>query len=138
MLGRSDNNIDNKGRLSIPSKMREELGAKFVVFKGLDHCLNVYPMSEWQKLMDKIAAQPLIKQKQLMRFFCEDAQECELDKQGRFCLSKSLREYAYLTDTATLIGMRNTIEIWNADKWDEAMQEVDAESVAALMEEMAI
>ncbi len=136
LVGRSDYNIDAKGRISIPSKMREELGPRFVATKGLDSCIQILPLSEWEKLMSKIAAQPYVQQKQLRRFFCEKSQEIELDKQGRFCIPTALREYAHLKDCAAIIGMENIIEIWDPAHWDEANSELTSENIQSIMEEI--
>lgn len=134
MTGRYEYNIDQKGRISIPSKMREELGGKFVVSKGLDDCLKIYPMAEWDKLMQTITNLPFAKQRIPMRFYCEKSQENELDKQGRFCLSQELRDFAGLTDTAVIIGMYNTIEIWNKERWEKVAEELTTENIESMME----
>lgn len=133
MTGRYEYNIDQKGRISIPSKMREELGGRFVVSKGLDDCLQIYPMAEWEKLMNTITSLPFAAQRKPMRFYCEKSQENELDKQGRFCLSQELRDFAGLTDTAVIIGMNKTIEIWNKERWENIACDLTTENIEAIM-----
>lgn len=136
LVGRYDYNIDVKGRISIPSKMREELGARFVATKGLDNCIQILPIQEWERLMEKISAQSYVQQKQLRRFFCENSQEIELDKQGRFCIPPALRAFAGLTDAAAIIGMQNIIEVWNPQRWADANSELTPENIEAIMQEI--
>ena len=85
LMGEFQHNIDAKGRLIVPSKLREELGEKFVLTRGLDGCLFGYPMSEWENLEAKLNEMPLAKKdaRTFVRFFYSAATECELDKQGQ-------------------------------------------------------
>lgn len=135
LIGRYDYNIDVKGRISIPSKMREDLGAHFVATKGLDNCIQLLPIPEWERLMAKVAAQPYVNQHKYRRFFCEKSQDIELDKQGRFCIPPALREFAGLTDNVAIIGMENMIEIWSAQRWEEANSELTTENIESIMQE---
>ncbi len=102
LMGEFQHNIDAKGRLIVPSKLREELGEKFVLTRGLDGCLFGYPMSEWENLEAKLNEMPLAKKdaRTFVRFFYSAATECELDKQGRINIPSTLRNYAALTKVA--------------------------------------
>ena len=136
MTGHYEFNMDQKGRISIPAKLRSELGSKIFVSNGLGNCLKVYPESEWQKLMDKIGEQSYVAQEEFRRFFCANSQEVSLDKQGRFCLSGELRQYAGITDIATIVGVGNVAEIWSKERWDEVNGKMSEEKIRALMEQI--
>ncbi|MGM9902965.1 MAG: division/cell wall cluster transcriptional repressor MraZ [Enterococcus sp.] len=120
-MGEYRHNIDSKGRLIVPSKLREELGEQFVLTRGLDGCLFGYPMSEWNKLEAKLNEMPLAKKdaRTFVRFFYSAATECELDKQGRINIPPTLRNYAALTKECVVVGVSNRIEIWDETRWQE-------------------
>ena len=96
-MGEYNHTIDTKGRLIIPSKFRDELGDEFVVTKGLDGCLFVFPNQAWQEFEEKLRALPLTNKsaRQFSRFFVAGATPCELDKQGRILLPATLRAVSY-------------------------------------------
>ncbi|MDT2773233.1 division/cell wall cluster transcriptional repressor MraZ [Enterococcus durans] len=121
LMGEYRHNIDTKGRMIVPSKLREELGEEFVLTRGLDGCLFGYPMSEWQNLESKLNEMPLAKKdaRTFVRFFYSAATECELDKQGRINIPSTLRNYAALTKECVVIGVSNRIEIWDEERWQE-------------------
>lgn len=118
-IGEYNHNIDTKGRIIIPSKVRDQLGENFIITRGLDNCLFVYTLSEWEKLVEKISKLPLNRSeaRQVSRFFLSAALECELDSQGRVNISSALIEYAGLDKECTIIGVSNRLEIWNKEKW---------------------
>ena len=118
LMGSYNHNIDVKGRMNFPTKLRELLGDSFIVTKGLDECLFVYSKDEWAILEEKIKAIPLSKGRVLQRFFFSGACEVESDKQGRILLPQHLREYAGLEKDIIVIGASNRAEIWNRQKWD--------------------
>ena len=97
-MGEYNHTIDAKGRLIIPSKFRELLGEEFVLTKGLDGCLSIYPMDEWNAFEEKLRALPLTNKnaRTFTRFFVAGATNCELDKQGRILVPQTLREFAGL------------------------------------------
>ena len=97
-MGEYSHNIDAKGRMIVPSKFREQLGDEFVVTKGLDGCLFVYPNEEWQNIEEKFRNVPLTSKdaRKFSRFFFAGATTCEVDKQGRILLPAVLREFAGL------------------------------------------
>lgn len=120
-IGEYRHNIDNKGRLIIPSKLRDELGEQFILTRGLDRCLFGYPMSEWSNLEAKLNEMSLAKKdaRTFLRFFYSSATDCELDKQGRINIPSTLRSYADLEKWCTVVGVSNRIEIWDETRWQE-------------------
>jgi len=120
-MGEYQHNIDIKGRMIVPAKFREGLGDSFVLTRGLDNCLFVYPMDEWKVLEDKLKQLPLTKKdaRQFTRFFFSGAVECEIDKQGRINIPGTLRTYSKLEKECIVIGVSNRIEIWSKDVWED-------------------
>ena len=136
MYGKYKHSVDPKGRLFVPSKLREELGEAFYVTLGLDHCLSVYTEAGWQAILDKYNALP-ISHARKMRFLFANAAKCEPDAQGRIVLPQKLRAYAHLEKDVVVIGVSNRAEIWNAEKWAEIeAEELNPENLAAVMEEL--
>lgn len=126
-MGEFQHNIDAKGRLIVPSKLREQLGEKFIVTRGLDGCLFGYPMTEWSNLEQKLNEMPLSKKdaRTFVRFFYSAATECELDKQGRINIPLTLRQHAELEKECVITGVANRIEIWNQEKWQAFTKEAE-------------
>lgn len=139
-MGEYNHTIDAKGRLIIPSRFREELGEDFVVTKGLDGCLFVFPNIEWQAFEQKLKALPLTNKsaRQFARFFVAGATPCELDKQGRILLPGTLREFACLDKDVVLTGMLNRIEIWSKTKWTENSSYDDMDDIAEQMTDLGL
>ncbi len=137
-IGEYQHTIDNKGRIIIPSKFRAELGEVFVMTKGLDNCLFVYPKSEWSILEEKLKKLPLTNRdaRAFVRFFFSGACECELDKQGRVLIPPNLREHSKLDKDAVVIGVSTRIEIWSKEEWD-AYNNDDSLSYDSIAEKMA-
>ena len=136
MVGKYKHTVDPKGRLFVPSKLRDELGASFYVTLGLDHCLSVYTEEGWQAIVDKYNALP-ISQARKMRFLFANAAKCEPDKQGRFLIPTTLRDYAGLKQEVTFIGQAGHAEIWDSDTYDALESEcLTPEALAAAMEEL--
>ncbi len=128
-MGEYNHTIDSKGRLIVPAKFREVLGDEFVVTKGLDGCLFVYPDIEWQIFEEKLKTLPLTNKnaRQFTRFFLAGAAACEVDKQGRILLPQVLREFAELEKDVVLVGVASRIEIWSKERWDESINNYDAD-----------
>ncbi len=118
-LGQYEHALDDKGRLFMPAKFRDKLGANFVVTKGLDRCLFIYPMSEWESIEGKLQSLPFTKSdaRSFSRMFFSGAAECECDKQGRVNLPGSLREYAQLEKETVILGVASRVEIWGKERW---------------------
>ena len=139
-MGEYNHTIDAKGRLIVPAKFREILGDNFIVTKGLDGCLFVYPNDEWTRFEEKLKSLPLTNKnaRQFTRFFLAGAAACEVDKQGRILLPQVLREFASLEKDVVLVGGASRIEIWSRERWDESMNTYDGDmdEVAENMESL--
>ncbi|MFZ5647240.1 MAG: division/cell wall cluster transcriptional repressor MraZ [Bacillota bacterium] len=133
-IGEYQHTIDPKGRLFIPARFREGLGEKFILTKGLDGCLFVYPPKEWTAIEQKMRSLPFTKAdaRAFVRFFFSGATECEVDKQGRILIPSSLREYAGLEKETMIIGISTRVEIWSKQRWEEY-----SEAAAASAEQLA-
>ncbi|WP_204517040.1 division/cell wall cluster transcriptional repressor MraZ [Brevibacillus fulvus] len=119
-MGEFQHSIDEKGRLIIPAKFREELGSSFVITRGLDQCLFVYPMDEWKALEERLKSLPFTKAdaRAFTRFFFSGAAECEWDKQGRVNIPTNLRDHAKLVKECVVIGVSSRVEIWSKEEWE--------------------
>ena len=139
-MGEYNHTVDTKGRLIIPSKFRELLGEEFVVTKGFDGCLFVFPQEEWQTFEEKLRALPLTNQdsRTLTRFFVAGATMCELDKQGRILLPATMREFAGLDKDVVLAGMLSRVEIWSKARWTENNAVDNINDIAQKMQDMGL
>ncbi len=119
-MGEYHHTIDDKGRITIPSKLRYELGEEFIVTKGLDGCLFVYPKEEWNAIANKYKDLPNTKDaRNYLRFFLSGAVVSYFDKQGRINISQPLINYAALDKECIIIGVNERLEIWSKDRWEE-------------------
>ncbi len=136
-MGEYQHTLDEKGRMIIPVKFREGLGSHFVMTRGLDKCLFVYPMSDWETLEAKLKALPMTRAdaRAFVRFFFSGATECELDKQGRILIPQTLRDYAELGKDCVVLGVSNRVEIWSEPVW-KGYSEDAADSFAAISEKL--
>ena len=140
-IGEYNHSVDAKNRISIPSKFRDELDGKFIMTKGLDGCLYVYTMTEWQKLEQKLSSLPLTNKdaRAFVRFFFSGASEIEIDKQGRALIPQNLKEYADVKKEIVSIGVSSRIEIWSKEKWNEYNESnIDYDSIAEEMSNLGI
>jgi MraZ protein len=140
-IGEYNHSLDTKNRIIIPAKFREELGKNFVLTKGLDGCLYVYPKSQWEVLQKKLETLPLTNKnaRAFVRFFFSGAHELELDKQGRTLIPQNLLEYGQIQKEIVSIGVSNRIEIWSREKWEEYNNSnIDYDSIAEQMSELGI
>ena len=124
-MGEFRHNIDEKKRLIIPSKFREELGDKVIITRGLDGCLFVYSLEEWYKIVLSLKNLPFTKKdtRIFTRFFLSGATICEFDKQGRVVIPSSLTDYAEIKKECTIIGVNDRLEVWALDKFIGLMDE---------------
>lgn len=141
-IGEYQHSLDSKGRIIIPSKFREELGDEFVITKGLDNCLFVYPKNEWRILEDKLKSLPLTNKdaRAFIRFFFSGASESILDKQGRVLIPLNLREHSKIDKDAVVIGVSTRLEIWSKEQWESYIDEenLSYDSIAEKMAELGI
>lgn len=142
LLGEYNHNLDTKGRVSVPSKFREDLGESFIVTKGLDNCLFAYSKKEWETFETKLKSLPMTNTnaRNFIRFFFSGATECEIDKLGRINIPSVLREYAGLKKDITIIGVSTRIEIWDKEKWNNytSPENMDVDEIASQMSELGI
>lgn len=120
-LGQHEHSVDEKGRLFLPAKFRERLGTPFVVTKGLDNCLFVYPLPEWEATAQRLQEVTTSRgdARAFERLFLAGAAELECDKQGRINIPELLRQHAKLTKDAVIIGVGRKIEVWSTATWRE-------------------
>ena len=136
MTGTYEHNIDAKGRLAIPSKLRDELGSTFYLAMGVDACLAVYPQSTWDRFTEKFASLPMSQSKKMRSLFA-NAARCELDSQGRIIIPQKLKKYAGIEKDVVIIGVHDRAEIWAAEKWAaEEEEEMTPEKMAQCMAEL--
>ena len=119
--GEFQHTLDGKGRVIIPSRLRDGLGERFVVTRGLDQCLFVYPTSEWVRLEQKMKQLPFTKRdsRAFSRLFFSGAMEVEAHKQGRVLIPQNLREYAGIEKDVMFIGVSNRVEVWSEAAWKD-------------------
>ena len=141
LIGEYEHSLDTKGRLIMPAKLRQDMGDKFIVTKGLDGCLFVFSQNEWLNFETKLKALPLSDKiaRNFVRFFLSGATECEIDKQGRFLIPTNLRETASLQKEVVIIGVGTRIEIWDKEKWNSYNDEnISVEDIAENMTMLGI
>ena len=142
LIGEYEHSLDVKGRLIMPAKLRDDIGEKFIITKGLDGCLFGFSQNEWTNFEEKLKTLPLTNKnaRDFVRFFLSGATECEIDKQGRFLITSNLREYATLEKDAIIIGVGTRIEIWNREKWKSynSDENISADEIAENMTMLGI
>lgn len=136
MTGEYRHNLDSKGRVFIPAKLREELGDVFYITLSMDSCLSAYSADSWSEFSAKVNAMSYVKQRKMRPLFAYAA-KCELDNQGRTLIPAHLREYAHLTKNVTIIGCNNHAEIWDEEQWSKLSEsEITPENIASVMTEL--
>lgn len=119
-MGEFHQRIDEKGRVTIPTKLRYDLGNDFIITRGLDGCVFIYPKEEWTNIISKYKELPNTKDtRTFMRAFLSCASECNLDKQGRLNITGPLVEWASLNKDVVIIGVNERVEIWSKEIWEE-------------------
>lgn len=120
LTGEYRHTIDHKGRLIIPSKLRNEFNDSVVITRGLDGCLFVYDLKTWDSIIAKLNTLSFTKKnvRSFVRFFTSGAITLEFDKQGRINIPNYLTNYASLSGDIIIIGVINRLEIWNLDNWN--------------------
>lgn len=141
LIGEYQHSLDAKNRMIVPSKLREDLGNKFVITKGLDGCLYIYPIDEWVKLQEKLKTLPLTNKdaRAFVRFFFAGASEVEIDKQGRGLIPQNLKEYAGIEKEIVSIGVLSRVEVWSKEKWNEYNDsDINFDKISEKMSELGI
>ncbi|KKS64473.1 MAG: Protein MraZ [Parcubacteria group bacterium GW2011_GWA1_42_7] len=129
LIGEYKHTIDDKKRLAVPAKLRKELGKGAVLTRGLDNCLALYPLKEWEKLADKLSKLPTgqIEARGLARVILAGAVEVETDALGRILVPDYLKQYAGIEKNAVIAGVFNHLEIWDEAKWESYKQKTEKE-----------
>ena len=134
LIGEYEHSLDAKGRLIMPAKLRDDIGEKFIITKGLDGCLFGFSQNEWTNFEEKLKTLPLTNKnaRDFVRFFLSGAVEACFDKQGR--------EYATMEKEVVIIGVGTRIEIWNKDKWKtyNSDENISADEIAENMTMLGI
>jgi len=129
-IGEYSHTIDEKSRLAIPIKFRAELAGGAIVTKGLDGCLFLYTLVEWQKLVEKLNNMPISQKnaRAFSRLMLAGAMDVEVDKQGRIVLPKYLKDFASLNHAVIVAGLFNRLEIWDQEVWQKYKTQTEKES----------
>ncbi len=135
LIGEFPCSMDVKGRLNFPAKLREDLGERFVVAKGMgDPCLCIYPLSEWDLKRQKLRILPASQAAELQRYLFSTAAEVEADKQGRIVIPQGLRDHIGSAKEVMVIGSDNRCEIWSRQDWEKTKQAMTAERIRELVQ----
>ncbi|MCL4358295.1 MAG: division/cell wall cluster transcriptional repressor MraZ [Patescibacteria group bacterium] len=142
LIGEYRHNLDQKGRIAIPAKFRNDLIPGLIITKGVDACLFGFPKTEWEKVVEKINKLPISQSnsRAFARLLLSGAFETEVDKQGRILIPENLRQYAGLSKRVVSVGIQNRIEIWDEKKWDEYKKtsEENAEEISERLGDLGI
>ena len=140
LIGEYEHSLDAKGRLIMPVKLRQDMGEKFIVTKGLDGCLFAFSQEEWLNFETKLKLLPLSDRnaRNFVRFFLSGATECEIDKQGRFLIPSNLRTVANLQKEVVIIGVGTRLEIWDKSIWEKCDEDISADEIAENMANLGI
>jgi len=132
-LGEFKHTVDSKGRLTIPAKFRPQLAAGVVITRGIDKCLFLFSMAEWEKLSQQVSQLPITQQeaREFRRLIFSGASDVVPDKQGRILIPSYLREYANLDSEVVIVGNNTYIEIWNAEAWQETKANIEGKALNA-------
>lgn len=127
-LGTYEPKLDEKGRLILPAKYRDELGSGLVLTRGQERCIYVFPMREFEKLASELRSAPITSKeaRDYLRVFLSGATDDVPDKQGRITIPSALRTYASLDRDLAVIGMGNRVEIWDASAWATYLEAQEA------------
>ncbi|MEK7465209.1 MAG: division/cell wall cluster transcriptional repressor MraZ [Patescibacteria group bacterium] len=130
LLGEFKHNVDPKGRIAVPAKFRALFESGAIITRGLEHCLFVFGMKEWETLVQKITALPLAQanSRAFSRLMLSGAMDVQLDVQGRILVPQYLRDYAGFKKNVIVAGLYNRAEIWDAEQWDSYKTKTESQS----------
>ncbi len=127
LIGEYRHTLDTKKRLAIPAKLRKELGERAILTRGLNNCLFLYPMAQWEKLTEKLGQLPVGQgdTRSFLRLLFSGAVEVELDQLGRILIPDYLKAYAELQTNVVVVGIYDRLEVWNENRWINYKTEVE-------------
>ena len=130
LIGEYRHNLDPKKRLAIPAKFRKEIGKRAVITRGLDQCLFVYPISEWEKVAEKLSTLPTgaADTRSFVRLLLGGATDVDLDALGRVLVPDYLKEFAGLKEKVVIVGVYKRLEIWNEENWENYRQRIEKQT----------
>jgi len=130
LIGEFTHNIDEKKRVAIPAKFRKEIGKKAVVTRGLDNCLFVYPMKEWDLVAEKLSTLPMgqADNRNFSRLFLAGAVDVSLDSMGRILIPDYLKKFAGLKDKVVVTGVYKKLEIWDESAWEKYKARIEKQT----------
>lgn len=141
-IGEYNHSVDAKGRVSLPTRLREELSTTFYITRGMENCLFVYDAETWKVMDEKISQLKLTKKaaRNFTRMFYSGAMEVSLDKQGRFLIPPHLRAFAAIDKDVVIIGVSERIEIWAKEHWDSYMEsdQMDYDELSDALDESGV
>ena len=137
LIGEYHHNLDNKNRLMMPAKTLNELGAEVIVARGFEHCLMVYPMAKWEKVIEKFSELSITKSdtRKFMRILLSGATSCKFDSQNRICLPGVLKSYADINKEVVILGLDDHLEIWSEESYNIFLNE-NLESFSEIAEKI--
>jgi MraZ protein len=141
-IGEYQHNLDLKGRLAIPAKFRDKLSGGAIITRGLDSCLFLFTLKEWEILAQKLVALPLAQanSRAFVRLMLAGAMDVQIDNQGRILIPDYLRKYAGFKKQAIIAGLYNRIEIWDSENWKQYKTKTESASdeIAEKLSELGI
>lgn len=141
-LGEFEHTIDDKGRVAVPARFREELSEGLVLTRGFERCLQVFPRHTWQTLAQRISSLSLGNEeaRNLRRLLFSGAAEVEVDRQGRILIPQNLREYAGLAEQVVIAGLDTYFEMWSRERWQNILDRLDSDgsTIAAQLAALGI
>lgn len=142
LIGEYKHNIDPKKRLAIPAKFRKELGDKVVITKGLDQCLFIYTITEWEKVAEKLSELPTgsADTRNFVRSLLSGATDVEVDALGRVLVPDYLKEFAGLKDKVVIAGLYKRLEVWDQQAWEshKTMTDKQMDAMAEKLGEIGV
>lgn len=142
IIGEYTHSLDEKKRISLPAKFRKEIGKKVVITRGLDSCLYLYPVKQWQRIVGEVEELGIggRDKRKLNRYFIGGAQEIDVDSIGRILIPEHLRKFADLKGKVVFLGLTNRVEVWSEKRWETEQQHIekDADQTAEKLSELSL
>lgn len=142
LIGEFIHSLDDKNRLSLPAKFRQEMGKRVILARGLDHSVTIFTIKEWEKIAEKLSEPSMLQvdNRNFNRFMFSGAVEVGVDSIGRMLIPDFLKEWGKLGNKVAIIGIQNRAEIWNENAWRERKAEVEkqADTLAEKLGQMGI